>query len=136
MLLKLLGTFLVCACTLSVAACASTSSASLDQKFSLGVGDSATIAGENLKFKFLNVISDSRCPEGVTCIWAGEVSCLIQVTDKELKTTEVVLTAPGSSPGNKDITGYNIAFDVTPYPKQAQVINKGEYLLNMTVSKQ
>jgi len=25
------------------------------------------------------VINDSRCPEGVTCIWAGEVSATIEV---------------------------------------------------------
>lgn len=33
--------------------------------------------GIHLRLK--NVFDDSRCPEGVTCIWAGEVSVTIEV---------------------------------------------------------
>jgi len=28
---------------------------------------------------FKNSFDDSRCPEGVTCIWAGEVSATVEV---------------------------------------------------------
>jgi hypothetical protein len=33
--------------------------------------------GYHLKLK--SVFNDSRCPEGTTCIWAGEVSVIIEV---------------------------------------------------------
>jgi hypothetical protein len=39
----------------------------------LAVGQRVTIAsGDALRFE--RVVSDSRCPIGVTCIWAGEVT--------------------------------------------------------------
>ncbi len=47
--------------------------ASLGEPFTLGPGQSASIPGEDLTVRFAEVVSDSRCPAGVTCIWAGEV---------------------------------------------------------------
>jgi len=38
-----------------------------------------TIAIDNLEFKFVALESDSRCPKGVQCIWAGEAIALIDV---------------------------------------------------------
>ena len=37
---------------------------SLDHEFSLSPGQSTMIAGENLAIKFIEVISDGRCPKG------------------------------------------------------------------------
>jgi hypothetical protein len=36
----------------------------LDQEFSLSPGQSTMIKGENLVIKFIEVISDGRCPRG------------------------------------------------------------------------
>ena len=44
--------------------------ASLGQEFALYLDQTATINGENLEIRFADVISDSRCPQGVQCIWA------------------------------------------------------------------
>ena len=49
--------------------------ASLGQEFTLPIGQTAVINGENLNIKFAAVTADSRCPKGVTCIWAGEAKC-------------------------------------------------------------
>jgi len=38
---------------------------SLDQEFSLSAGQRTMIAGENLAIKFIEVISDGRCPTGL-----------------------------------------------------------------------
>ena len=46
----------------------------LDQEFSLSPAQSVTIAGENLVIKFIEVISDSRCPAGGICVWPGEAT--------------------------------------------------------------
>ena len=37
------------------------------------------ISSEGFYLKLKNVLNDSRCPEGVTCIWAGEVSVVVEV---------------------------------------------------------
>lgn len=41
--------------------------------FRLSEGGTATVAGEGLTVTFSHVLTDSRCPRGVQCIWAGEV---------------------------------------------------------------
>lgn len=45
----------------------------------------------DLSFKIEKILSDSRCPEGVQCVWAGEVNLLLGVYENDLKTEEVEL---------------------------------------------
>ena len=49
----------------------------LDQ-FQLKVNQTASEPG-SLSIKFLNVTGDSRCPSGVTCIWQGDVTTVVNV---------------------------------------------------------
>lgn len=39
----------------------------------LGFGDESTVA-PGTQLRFLRVVNDSRCPKGVQCVWAGEVT--------------------------------------------------------------
>src|SRR5262245_13119919 len=43
----------------------------LGQEFELKINDEALIEGEGLTVSFDSVLEDSRCPEGVDCIWHG-----------------------------------------------------------------
>src|SRR5262245_25820104 len=43
----------------------------LGQEFELKVNQEALIVGEGLAVSFDSVLEDSRCPEGVDCIWSG-----------------------------------------------------------------
>lgn len=45
--------------------------ASLDAPFVLRAGERAIVAGEGLTVSFQGVPTDSRCPTGVQCVWAG-----------------------------------------------------------------
>lgn len=124
--------------SLAIGGCTSSSQelkAQLDKEFSLQIGQTALLAGENARITFKEVITDSRCPTGVTCIWAGQVSCLTEVT-KDGTTNELVLTLPGSSdPATESFNGYKVAFNVTPYPEAGKQIAQDEYRLALTVSK-
>lgn len=53
--------------------------AKLNVPFQLKINQIATIKSENLKIKFLNVSSDSRCPADVNCIWQGEVTIVVNI---------------------------------------------------------
>jgi hypothetical protein len=110
---------------------------SLDQEFTLSVGKSSAIAGENITLKFVEVTSDSRCPQNVTCVWAGEVSCLVEVTKNNLNAYRLVLTQPGLTdlPSQQDFDGYEITFRVEPYPVAGKTIAQNEYLLIATVTR-
>lgn len=105
----------------------------LDEEFALSVGQSATIEGENISITFVEVVSDSRCPTGATCIWAGEASCLIEFTDSESRYRKV-LTEPGSSsPPEASITSYEIEFTLLPYPELGKETATKDYRLQLTV---
>ena len=108
---------------------------SLDTEFTLAVGQTATVAGEDLSIEFVEVVSDSRCPKGATCIWAGEASCLIKLTASD-STLSKVLTQPGpSSPSTAVVAGYEITFDILPYPELGKQIDAKDYRLQMVVTK-
>ena len=81
-----------------------TNEVGLHQEFSLSPGQSTMIAGENLTIKFIEVISDGRCPRGAICVWAGEASCLTEITTHSESTYRKVLTQSGLSRPSK--TGY------------------------------
>jgi len=107
----------------------------LDTEFTLSVGQSASIAGEDLHIAFVEVVSDSRCPTGATCIWAGEASCLIELTTPE-STYPKVLTQPGSSsPPEASVADYEIVFDIQPYPELGKDIQEKDYLLKLVVTR-
>ena len=113
--------------------------ASLDQEFSLAVNQSATVTGENLKIRFKDVVTDSRCPTGAVCVWRGEVSCLVEITrtNAEAPSFTLVLTQPGLSDEHpkQAFDGYQVSFGVEPYPEVGKQIEKDEYRLLFTVSR-
>lgn len=108
--------------------------ASLDRPFTLAPGQSASITGADLAVRFAEVTGDSRCPQGAECIWAGEVSCRLEITHQGV-TDAKVLVEPGSSgPAQTDYAGYRITFDIQPYPKLGNPIDKSDYRLTLTFS--
>ena len=121
------------------AGCAGTAGevkASPGQEFSLAVSQTAVISGENLRITFEEVLEDSRCPRGVTCIWEGRVRCLVRLTNGGTSET-VELIEPGLSDQYNQLAhgDYRIAFHVVPYPEAGKEIATGEYRLLLTISK-
>lgn len=49
------------------------------EPFELAVGESAGVAGHDLTVRFVAVHDDSRCPEGVQCIWQGDAGVELDV---------------------------------------------------------
>ncbi len=111
--------------------------ASLGQQFSLAIGQSAVITGENLEITFKEVIEDSRCARDVVCIQAGRVVSLVTITqDGVIK--EITLTQLGLTDQHivETHSGYRFTFGVEPYPEEAdKPIKSGEYRLLLTISK-
>ena len=110
--------------------------ANLGQEFSLSIGQTASIQDEALKLKFLEVISDSRCPKDVTCVWQGQASCLVEITYLE-SLYKVTLVQPGlpEEPSQIDFKEYVIKFDLTPYPEAGKEIKKNDYQLQLVVTR-
>jgi len=123
---------------LPLAACGGSAqvNANLGEEFSLSIGQTANIKGQDLQITFEDVIEDSRCPSDVTCIWAGRVSCIIKIVG-DSSPYRMVLTEPGLSAQYTSVTyrEYQLAFHVSPYPEAGQAIQKSEYRLQLIVSK-
>ncbi|WP_373057328.1 hypothetical protein [Zunongwangia sp. H14] len=97
-------------------------------------GDVFSLGKNAVKFK--KVISDSRCPENVTCIWAGEVKVLLEFFEN------------GKSVGEQLVAGVNFPLDnffgksfalsgfaVYPYPESPQKIQASEYSLQLKITE-
>lgn len=57
----------------ALAACGRGGAATLNEPIQLAPGEWANFETENLEVKFVGIDEDSRCPNDVTCVWAGEV---------------------------------------------------------------
>ncbi len=125
----------------SLSACSSgvttpTLTAALGQQFTLPVGQTAEIKGENLSVHFVKVSADSRCPTGVQCIRAGDATCAVQFTLSGA-TTDVNLVDIGGTGGftQSKFSVYTLNFRVDPYPASGKTIAAADYRLVMTISK-
>lgn len=114
----------------------------LGEEFSLSIGQSASIEGEDLEIKFLEVTEDSRCARDVTCIQAGWARGSVEFTSPGgaygTAPERMVLSQPGLSdpPAVETYKVYTIAFRVLPYPEKAEEpIGDDEYRLLLTITR-
>jgi hypothetical protein len=109
--------------------------------FKLSANQTAYLEPADLVFRFVNVTEDSRCPSDVQCIWAGQVSILIEywrVSSLE-KLGTFTLTLMGSSSSDssaRTIEGYLVKLErVDPYPVSTRQIQPSEYVATLIVLK-
>lgn len=67
------------ATSLALAACVEVGQESLDESFTLRVGEITRVESAGIEIKFEEVVSDSRCPRDVNCIRAGEAVVRLSV---------------------------------------------------------
>ncbi|RDI56576.1 hypothetical protein [Flavobacterium glaciei] len=86
------------------------------------------------------IATDSRCPEGVTCIWAGEVSAVILVykDSKLIEEATLVFLMKNEEYNKKWFSNYLPekqkkikSIVVVPYPKEGSKINPEEYYMRI-----
>lgn len=109
---------------------APTDIAELNLPFKLAMGKTAKISSTDLQFQFSDVTEDSRCPTGLACIWAGQVSTVIDVIRAGKHSETITLTSPNSYPIVHELSGYKLEFlGVQPYPvfDTGTVIKKQDY---------
>lgn len=95
----------------------------------LKIGETKNISGVAITLQ--KISEDSRCPIGVTCIWAGRVIAKVHVSiDSNAVDKDIEL---GSS---IEVYGFSISLDdVTPTPKQGQDIQQSDYRALFSVKK-
>ncbi len=106
----------------------------------LQVGEQLEFGDKSIRFK--EVISDSRCPKDVTCVWAGEAKVLIQIFEKGKRINDKIVVintyAIDEIPLQFSAGGgiFSItAFKLFPYPSTASNNDTMHYTLEMQVSE-
>tara|TARA_R100000935_G_C2834599_1_gene167323 strand:+ start:356 stop:769 length:414 start_codon:yes stop_codon:yes gene_type:complete len=95
---------------------------------------------ENKSIQFKKVISDSRCPKDVTCIWAGEAKVMIAILENGKIIEEKLVTLNGQNKIDlsfldlKDVFSLK-ALDLIPYPVSTRKIKDSEYSLKIQLNK-
>lgn len=93
----------------------------------------------NRSLKFKDVISDSRCPKNVSCIWAGEAKVLVEIFENgRFLEEKILLVNSKNSTLNflSEAVAYSISgIDLMPYPTVQSKNNKPVYSLEMMVSE-
>jgi len=93
-----------------------------EESFELSSGESVRI--DETVIRFVGVEGDSRCPEGVQCIWEGSATLRFA-----LGGTDETFTVETSRGTQTAVAGkYHLAAEsLSPYPKQGQSIAPSSY---------
>jgi len=109
------------------------------EDFTLGVGERIGLEGEPANFiRFDSVVGDSRCPEGVQCIWAGRADCVFSLTNGD-QTQQVTLATgdmgKGGS-GEAKFGAYTLKIKaIAPPKKQGPPIPQKDYKATLVLVK-
>jgi hypothetical protein len=90
----------------------------LDEPFRLAVGETARLGDHSVRF--VAVAEDSRCPEGVQCVWAGVATVRVEVDGEAVDLT--VPPAPMRDGETATVRVGDHTLEVTgltPYPGSA-----------------
>ena len=100
---------------------------------------SLTNVGNDYEMKISKMISDSRCPEGVNCVWAGEVQLELEIyKNQKIEKSETLSINYKKLELNKQFFTKYISTDkkikdilVQPTKKEGQNIELKEYVLKV-----
>ncbi|MHA7131475.1 hypothetical protein [Algoriphagus namhaensis] len=89
------------------------------EEFDIQINQTTSLCDEPVSITFLEVINDSRCPQGVDCIWAGFVQVKLELDlNGQIYPVELSSDEPYSGiPSVVALQGYSVRLvDLTPYP--------------------
>ena len=101
-------------------------------------GPETSYNGDDVRVSFDSLIEDSRCPNGVVCIWQGTAIAkfLFRVNKKQREITLSTFKLPGY-PSDTTLLGYKIEFvDLLPYPDIKKPTKISDYNAEIKITKQ
>lgn len=110
--------------------------ARLGREFTLRVGQTAVIAGEQLSVTFASVTEDSRCPTGVMCFWEGNAQIAVVVSKPRDEPETLLLNTNSSFPTSGTYFGYSVTLvHLDPYPSANRPIPQRRYRATLVVTE-
>ena len=127
--------YLILAMALALTACAPVHQ--LNTPFQLHLNEEAKV--EDLHITLISVLEDSRCPEGVFCIWEGTVKAIVNVQQGKENLGDITLVSSRTLQYQEEtsIAGYKIKLvDALPAKHEGITIKPEEYVLTFMVTKE
>lgn len=108
---------------------------SLGTPLTLNVGWTVGIEGSAETLTFAGVVSDSRCPADVTCVWAGEALLAFELAQVDTTIARSMTLSPGSSASGV-LGRYRLTVsELSPEPKSTTTIPPGSYEATLAVER-
>ena len=109
----------------------------LNERFTLAVGETATLDTPRVRLEFLEVSGDSRCPADAICIQGGDAVVRLRAAAGTAATTLELHTGDASRAADV-FQGLRIELkELQPYPFSSRPpIEKGDYKATLTVTEQ
>ena len=107
----------------------------LDEPFQIEMGQQIETA-TGLRIRFDAVRADSRCPRGVTCVWAGDavVALTVEADDGPVETE---LHTHPSRETTADVAGHRITLQgLAPEPEDGTTIDASDYRAALVVTRE
>ena len=107
----------------------------VDCEFGLKSGTEVLVKEAGMNLRFVDMVEDSRCPEGVDCIWAGNGKITLTVKQGKHKSVSFELNT-NTEPLSFIYQGYAITLvKLAPYPKDGVAVKKAEYVATLKVTR-
>lgn len=124
---------------LIVAGCAfpSDSSGAVENELMLRYGESKSLPGKDIRITFDKVLEDSRCPEGVTCVWEGNAKIRLSLLlERDILSVGALNSNRKIDPDSLVFAGYTIRIkSLDPYPIDGVAIDSSDYRVTLTFKK-
>jgi hypothetical protein len=126
-------------CLLCVTGCDEKSPAgptvSLSEQFTLAPGEVAAIDHTDLRFQFVHVIGDSRCPADAICIQGGDA--LVQIRASDGNSSMLLSLHTGDSSQASAVFGavHITLVELQPFPFSSRTIATDEYRATLRVNR-
>ncbi|MEN3186784.1 MAG: hypothetical protein ABDK94_03955 [Atribacterota bacterium] len=97
-------------------------------------GGAVILKESGISIKFLEVIEDSRCPDGGICPWEGRVVVWLAIQKGQRWETREIILQPSRLPHEEDIDGFLLIIsDFGPPKKLGQDILSSQYFLILSL---
>ncbi len=106
----------------------------LDQRFTLSPGETASIDGRSARLRFEGVTGDSRCPVDAVCIQGGDAIVNVRASG-DGDSASLELHTGDSSRAAATYGSLRVALvEVQPFPFSSRTIAPGDYRATLLVS--
>jgi hypothetical protein len=100
----------------------------------IALGETVEIASPKRTLTFTRVVQDSRCPRGVTCVWAGQAVVEVRVGGGEAPAEPVHLAVGTAAPETVAGALRLTALGLDPWPRAEAATRPEDYRLRLAIA--